>query len=86
VTLSAAVDGASFVLTGAVTGAPAGGSVEIDRETGQGQELLTTVPLATDGTFTLTDLPPTRPLTYRAVYRDVNGVPLASLVRTILGA
>jgi len=86
VTLSAAVDGASFVLTGAVTGAPAGGSVEIDRETGQGQELLTTVPLAADGTFTLTDLPPTRPLTYRAVYRDVNGVPLASLVRTILGA
>ena len=86
VTLSAAVDGASFVLTGQVTGAPAGGSVEIDRETGQGQQLLTTVPLAADGTFTLTDLPPSRPLTYRAVYRDANGVPLASLVRAILGA
>ena len=86
VSLSAAVDGASFVLTGTVTGAAAGGSVEIDRETGQGQQLLTTVPLAADGTFTLTDLPPSRPLTYRAVYRDANGVPLASLVRTILGA
>jgi hypothetical protein len=86
VTLSAAVDGASFVLTGRVTGAAPGGSVEIDRETGQGQQLLTTVPLAADGTFTLSDLPPTRPLTYRAVYRDVNGVPLAALVRTILGA
>lgn len=86
VTLSAAVDGASFVLTGRVTGAPAGGTVEIDRETGQGQQLLTTVPLAADGTFTLSDLPPSRPLTYRAVYRDVSGVPLAALVRTILGA
>jgi hypothetical protein len=86
VALSAAVDGASFVLTGRVTGAAAGGSVEIDRETGQGRQLLTTVPLAADGTFTLTDLPPSRPLTYRAVYRDANGVPLASLVRTVLGA
>jgi hypothetical protein len=47
---------------------------------------VTTVPLTADGTFTLTDLPPTRPLTYRAIYRDANGVPLASLVRTILGA
>jgi hypothetical protein len=86
VTLSAAVDGASFVLTGRVTGAAAGASVEIDRETGQGQQLLTTLPLAADGTFSLTDLPPSRPLTYRAVYRDANGVPLAALVRTILGA
>lgn len=86
VSLSAAVDGASFVLTGSVTGATAGGSVEIDRETGAGPQVLTTVPLAADGTFTLTDLPPSRPLTYRAVYRDANGVPVASLVRTILGA
>ncbi len=86
VTLSAAVDGASFVLTGRVTGAPAGGSVEIDRESGQGQQLLTTLPLPADGTFTLSDLPPSRPLTYRAVYRDPNGIPLAALVRTILGA
>ena len=86
VTLSATVDGASFVLTGSVTGAPAGSSVEIDRETGQGRQLLTTVPLAADGTFTLTDLPPSRPLTYRAVYHDANGPPLASLVRDILGA
>jgi hypothetical protein len=86
VSLSAAVDGASFVLTGRVTGATAGASVEIDRETGQGQQLMTTVPLAADGTFTLTDLPPSRPLTYRAVYRDASGVPLASLVRTVLGA
>jgi hypothetical protein len=86
VTLSAAVDGASFVLTGRVTAAPAGGSIEIDRETGAGRQLLTTLPLAADGTFTLSDLPPSRPLVYRAVYRDANGVPLASLVRTVLGA
>lgn len=86
VTLSAAVDGASFVLTGRVTGAQPDGSIEIDRETGQGPQLLTSLPLAADGTFTLTDLPPARPLTYRAVYRDGNGVPLACLVRTVLGA
>ena len=58
-----------------------GGNVEIWRETQAGAELLTTLPLAADGTFSLTDTPPVRPLTYRAVYRDANGLPLSSLVR-----
>lgn len=86
VTLSAAVDGASFVLTGKVVHAAPGSSVEIDRETSAGAQPLTTVPLAADGTFTLTDLPPVRPLTYRAIYRDPSGLPLAALVRDVLGA
>lgn len=85
VELSAAVSGAAFLLSGRVTGA-AGGSVEIWRETQAGTEVLTTLPLAADGSFALTDVPPERPLTYRAVYRDENGLPLSALVRSVLGA
>jgi hypothetical protein len=85
VQLSAAVSGAAFTLSGRVTGV-SGGNVEIWRETQAGAELLTTLPLAADGTFSLTDTPPERPLTYRAVYRDANGLPLAALVRDVLGA
>jgi hypothetical protein len=86
VALSAAVSGAAFVLSGTVTGAAAGGTVEIWRETQTGSELAATLPLAADGSFSLTDTPPSRPLTYRAIYRDANGLPLAALVRTLLGA
>jgi hypothetical protein len=43
------------------------------------------VPLAADGSFALADTPPAQPLTYRAVYRDANGLPVASLVRSVLG-
>jgi len=68
-----------------VTGA-SGGTVEIWRETLTGAELVTTLPLAADGTFALIDTPPQLPLTYRAVYRDANGLPLSSLVRSVLGA
>jgi hypothetical protein len=85
VELSAAVSAAAFSLSGRVTGA-SGGTVEIWRETQTGAELVTTLPLAADGTFALTDTPPQRPLTYRAVYRDANGLPLSSLVRSVLGA
>jgi hypothetical protein len=85
VELSASVSAAAFSLSGRVLGANSG-TVEIWRETQAGAELLTTLPLAADGTFALTDTPPQRPLTYRAVYRDANGLPLSSLVRSVLGA
>jgi hypothetical protein len=86
VELSAAVSGASFTLAGRVTGAT-GGGVELWRETQAGAELVATLPLAPDGSFAATDLPPVRPLVYRAVYRDpASGLPLGSLVRTVLGA
>ena len=86
VELGATVDGASFDLSGRVDGVTSG-SVEVWRETATGPELLTSLPLAADGSFTLTDLPPVRPLTYRVVYRDpVSGLPLAALYRTLLGA
>lgn len=86
VDLSASVSGATFSLAGRVTGV-SGGSVELWRETQAGSELVATLPLAADGTFAATDLPPARPLVYRAVYRDpASGLPVASLVRTVLGA
>jgi hypothetical protein len=85
VELSASVSAAAFSLSGRVTGA-SGGAVEIWRETQTGAELLTTLPLGADGTFAFTDTPPQRPLTYRAIYRDANGLPLSSLVRSVLGA
>jgi len=87
VSLSAAVDGGGFSLSGSVTGAAPGESVELWRETQTGSELAATVPLAADGSFSFLDTPPARPLTYRAIYRDpATGLPLASLVRTVLGA
>ena len=86
VELSASVSGASYALAGRVTGA-SGGSVELWRETQAGSELAATLPLAADGTFAGADLPPVRPLLYRAVYRDpASGLTFGSLVRTLLGA
>lgn len=85
VALSAAVQGAAFALSGSVQGAS--GTVELWRETQAGAELVTTLPLAPDGTFSFVDTPPVRPLVYRAVFVDpASGLPLASLVRTVLGA
>ena len=87
VSLAAAASGASFALSGRVGGAATGASVELWRETGNGPELAATLPLAADGSFSATDLPPVRPLTYRAVYRDpASGLPLAALVRSVLGS
>lgn len=86
VELSAAIDGAAFTLTGRVDGAAPGSSVEIWRETAAGPELAGTVALAADGSFATSDLPASRPVTYRAVYRDpVTGLPLAFLWRSALG-
>ena len=85
VTLAFAVQGASFALSGTVGGVTSG-SVELYRETQAGPELFATVPIAADGTFSAVDLPPVRPLLYRAVYVDPSsGLPIASLLRTVLG-
>ena len=85
VALSAAVQGSGFALSGTVQGLSAG-TVELWRETQAGAELLCTLPLAADGTFSYLDTPPVRPLVYRAVVVDpASRLPLASLVRTVLG-
>lgn len=90
VALSAAVQGAAFALSGTVqgpSGTPAAGMVELWRETQAGAELVTTLPLAADGTFSYLDTPPVRPLVYRAVVVDpASGLPLAALLRTVLGS
>jgi len=66
----------SAMLTGSVRGA-SGGSVELYR----GDELLETVPLGTDGSFSAA-ASDTGAVLYRAVYRDVlSGLPLGALVR-----
>jgi hypothetical protein len=74
------------VLSGRVEGAAPGGSVELWRETQAGPQLLTTLPIAADGSFSTSDLPDARPLTYRAIYRDPqSALPLSALVRTLVG-
>jgi hypothetical protein len=44
--------------------------------------------VAADGSFSTSDLPPTRPLAYHAIYGDPanGGLPVAALVRTVLGS
>ncbi len=86
VAVSVAVSGGTFTLTGTLSGTSStAGAVEIWRETEAGPELAATVPLAPDGTFAYADTPLARPLTYRAVYRDANGLPLSALLRSVIG-
>ena len=60
-----------------------GGTVKIYRERpGTRRQLAAMVPVAPDGSFSATDLPPQRPLVYRAVYVDpLSGLPYARLLR-----
>jgi hypothetical protein len=83
VSMTATSDGR---LSGRVDGA-LGGDVELYRERpGQARQLVATVPLAGDGTFSGHDDVPTSPTLYRAVYRDPGtGIPFASLTRTPVG-
>jgi hypothetical protein len=71
--------------TGRVDGAVAG-EVQIYREApGTGRQLVATVPIAADGSFTAAV--PASPTLYRAVYRDpTTGVPYGSLTRPPTGA
>lgn len=85
VSLEAVDDGTTVSLSGHVKGA-ATGSVTIYRE--RPGEARTAVGKAnlTAGAFSFTDTPPTRPLTYRAVYTDPQtGLPYASLLRRPIG-
>jgi hypothetical protein len=73
----------SVQLSGRVRGY-AGGRVTIYRERpGRARSLAGTATPARDGSFTLTDKRPLRPLLYRAVYaQPKTGVPYAALLRT----
>jgi hypothetical protein len=85
VVVSVAVSGGTFALTGRVSGAT-GGDVEIWRETQAGAELAASLPLGADGGFSFADTPLARPVTYRAVYRNAGGPPVAALLRTVIGS
>jgi hypothetical protein len=86
VTIAASPDPQGIRLSGRVSGAPAGGSVELWRETATGSVLAATVPLAADGSYTTVDAPNGTPTAYRAVYRDpASGLPVAALDREVLG-
>lgn len=85
VSLAATDDGTNVSLTGRVRGATTG-SVTIYRERpGEARTAIGKAPL-TSGEFSFTDLPPVRPLTYRAVYTDPQtGLPYAALLRHPVG-
>jgi len=86
VTIQAADNGTDVTLSGRVRGA-ATGSVTIYRERpGEARTAVGKAALA-GGEFSFTDRPPTRPLTYRAVYVDPQtGVPYAALLRRPVGS
>jgi hypothetical protein len=77
---------ASGNISGRVDGA-AGATVQVYRETPTSlRTLVTTVPVAADGSFAAADAPPRSPTLYRAVYVDATtGIPYASLLRTPVG-
>lgn len=86
VTISAAPDPAGIRLSGRVTGAVPGGSVELWKETPSGPVHADTLPLAPDGSDTVVDAPTGTPVVYRAIYRDpASGLPIAALDREVLG-
>jgi hypothetical protein len=71
-------------VTGTVTGAQ-GGTISVYRERSNAPRVVVgTTTLASDGSFTVVDANPFLPATYRAVYTDSSGVPVAHLVRQIV--
>jgi len=85
VTIEAADDGVSVILSGRVGGV-ASGTVTLYRE--RPGEPRTAIGRATisGGEYSFVDRPPERPLVYRAVYTDqATGVPYAALLRKPVG-
>jgi hypothetical protein len=76
----------SVLVSGRIRGAGRG-KVTIYRERpGYARRAIGSVQLGTDGSFSLSDRPPARPLVYRAVYTDrATGIPYAALLRTPVG-
>jgi hypothetical protein len=87
VSLTAVPDPKGIRLTGRVTGATPGASVELWGETATGPQLRATLPLAADGSFATVDAPNGTPLTFRAIYRDPasGGLPVSALVHNVFG-
>ena len=85
VSIEAADDGESVSLSGHVTGVSSG-TVTIYREhPGEPRTAIGQAPI-TAGAYSFVDVPPTRPLVYRAVYTDRStGVPYGALLRKPVG-
>jgi hypothetical protein len=75
--------GGAVVVSGRVRGAARGGKIMVYRERlGPSRQAVGTAPLSADGSFSLVDHPPLRPLLYRAVYvAPGTGIPYAALLR-----
>ena len=75
--------GSAVVVSGRVRGAARGGKVTVYRERlGPSRQAVGTATLAADGSFSLVDHPPLRPLLYRAVYiAPSTGIPYGALLR-----
>jgi hypothetical protein len=83
VSIDATTTGAgSVTVSGRVRGASGGGVSILRERPGSPRESIGSVKLGVDGTFSLVDRPPARPLLYRAVYIDAaTGIPYAALLR-----
>jgi hypothetical protein len=79
--LSAVASGESVTVSGAVSGTTQG-NVQLYFETSERRTLAATIPIRTDGTYEATIPAPPEGTFLRAVYRDLSGLPYASLLRT----
>ncbi len=83
VSVEASATGTGTVLVSGRVRGGAGGTVTIFRERpGSSRERAGSARLSADGSFSLADRPPSRPILYRAVYTDTaTGIPYAALLR-----
>ena len=85
VTIGAADDGVSVILSGRVGGV-ASGTVTLYRERPGEPRIAIGRATISGGEYSFVDRPPERPLVYRAVYTDqATGVPYAALLRKPVG-
>jgi hypothetical protein len=79
---AAAGAGGAVVVSGRVRGAGRGKVAVYRERLGASRQVVGTATLAGDGSFSLVDHPPVRPLIYRAVYTAPStGIPYAALLR-----
>jgi hypothetical protein len=79
---AAAGSGGAVVVSGRVRGAGRGKVAVFRERLGSSRQMVGAATLAADGSFSLVDHPPLRPLLYRAVYTAPStGIPYAALLR-----
>jgi hypothetical protein len=79
---AAAGSGGAVVVSGRVRGAGRGKVTVFRERLGSSRQMVGAATIAADGSFSLVDHPPLRPLLYRAVYTAPStGIPYAALLR-----